>query len=145
MWGLRHRGRSRSARSPEHRLRRCRGEHAPGEPGSAHACGDRKLVIEHTQCDRRPCCVTVMSILSAKDIDVAVVFKPLMLDEADFDRAGNGAGVTSYSSVVVAIMLESDVVRMSCSEHARVQKDGTNIFQLLVGMIELSGVMRRAL
>lgn len=78
-------------------------------------------------------------------MDVAVVFRPLMLDEADFDRAGNGAGVIVYSSVVVAIVLESDVVRMSCSEHARVQKDGTNVFHLLVGMIKLSGVMRRAL
>lgn len=47
-----------------------------------------------------------MRILSANDMDVAVVSMPLMLDEADLERAGNGAGVIVYSSVVVAITVQ---------------------------------------
>jgi hypothetical protein len=34
-----------------------------------------------------------MRILSAKDMDVTVVSKPLMVEDADFERAGNGDGV----------------------------------------------------
>ena len=45
-----------------------------------------------------------MRILSANDIEVAVVSRPFMLDEADFERAGNGAGATVYSCVAVAIV-----------------------------------------
>ena len=44
-----------------------------------------------------------MRILSAKDMDVTVVSKPLMLEDADLERAGNGAGVVVYSSVAVAM------------------------------------------
>jgi hypothetical protein len=44
-----------------------------------------------------------MRILSANDMEVAVVSRPFMLDEADFERAGNGAGATVYSCVDVAI------------------------------------------
>lgn len=58
----------------------------------------------HTQCASRPCCVIVMRILSAKDMEVAVVSILFMLDDADFARAGNGAGVTVYASDVVAMM-----------------------------------------
>ena len=49
----------------------------------------------------------VMSILSANDMDVAVVSMPLMIEDADFERAGNGAGVTVYpaaAAVVVAVV-----------------------------------------
>lgn len=45
-----------------------------------------------------------MRILSAKDMDVAVVSRFFMLDEANFERAGNGAGVIVYCSDAVAIM-----------------------------------------
>ena len=53
------------------------------------------ITVQHTQCANRPCCVTVMRILSANDIDVAVVSMFLMLNEADFERAGNGAWFTA--------------------------------------------------
>lgn len=43
-------------------------------------------------------------------MDVAVVSLPLMLDEAVFERAGNGAGVMGYSSVAAA-MVENFVRR----------------------------------
>jgi hypothetical protein len=45
-----------------------------------------------------------MRILSAKDMDVTVVSNPLMLEDVDLERAGNGAGVTVYSPVAVAMM-----------------------------------------
>jgi hypothetical protein len=51
-----------------------------------------------------------MRILSENDMDVAVVSLPLMLDEAVFERAGNGAGVMRYSSVAAA-MVENFVGR----------------------------------
>lgn len=57
-----------------------------------------------TQCARRPSCVTVIRILSEKDMHVAIVSLPLMLDKADFERAGNGVGVTEYCSAIVAIL-----------------------------------------
>jgi hypothetical protein len=34
-----------------------------------------------------------MRILSAKDMDVTVVSKPLMVEDADLERAGNGDGI----------------------------------------------------
>lgn len=44
-----------------------------------------------------------MRILSENDMEVAVVFMPLMLNEAIFERAGNAAGVMVYSSVAMTI------------------------------------------
>ncbi len=104
----------------------------------------------HTQCAKRPCCVTVMRILSANDIDVTVVSRPLMLDETDFERAGNGACVTVYSSVFVAIMERVQytievvdlfyVTRQSDQTH----QSNALVVQPLVETKARSGVMRRA-
>lgn len=45
-----------------------------------------------------------MRILSENDMDVAVVSLPLILDEAVFERAGNGDGVIVNASVVAAMI-----------------------------------------
>lgn len=47
-----------------------------------------------------------MRILSANDMDVTVVSRPLMLVDADLERAGKGAGVTVYAAVSVAILIK---------------------------------------
>lgn len=59
-----------------------------------------------------------MRILSENDIDVAVVSLPLMLDEAVFERAGNGAGVIVYSSFEVAMLKTNSKIRrgVGCSD-----------------------------
>ena len=81
-----------------------------------------------------------MRILSAKDMDVAVVSKPLMLEDADLERAGNGAGVILYSPVAVAIM--GTIICEQSADHTskmatRYMYEGSTVAG---GDLELSGV-----
>lgn len=53
----------------------------------------KKTISSRTQCARRPFCVIVMKILSAKLTTVAVVSRLLIDVVADFVRAGYEAGL----------------------------------------------------